>query len=519
MTEDSTNDATAGTGADMRNSRADITLPGDSSKMLRRRFLGAMGATGAAAFGALAGCIELGDDGGTTESGGVEYDDIDHFELDWVPNTILKSLDIQVAFNASEIFFRFTWKQEVKNGWFHDLFVYEDGEWVRYSNVNPGIAEEEREDHTGFTEDRLSFMIDDGSVKGFENFGGWLTVHEGTRTLPGAVSGEEVENHPHHGDILENSDVRKYIPQSRNGEWWENPWDDVKDQDELDEMLENGEYIDMPMCRCHRGLPAGYGTVQTILDHRHGAMDEPSRRIRDSQSLDDDGRPQYMFDPDLVENGALELDEIYEGNVLQTDTHALIHRDEDRDDDAWPPDVPDTTAEFDPDLAEFEGAAIPRRMLFPDEVEGPGALWKIDGKWEDGEWDVVMFREMQSGYLGEKDFQAGAVYDFAPAIHAGAAQRWHYVGYPYKLGLGEGTDADIRAVQFEGDRPDWNDVPEFTIPLIYPGQCDWTWLISPEHRGYIPTRNDEMSIWDVHENPRRMAAMLIGQEVGEDPRK
>ncbi|MCU4752008.1 ethylbenzene dehydrogenase-related protein [Halobacteria archaeon AArc-curdl1] len=500
--------------------KGEAAIPKRASGTLRRRFLMAMGAT--ATIGASAGCLGLfseDPEAAGSEDDDIDYSEIENFKLDWVPKQILKNLNFQVAYDDDELYFRFNWEQPIKNGWFHDLFVYEDGEWTRYGNVNPEIANEEREDHTGFTEDRLSFLLNDGSVEGFENYGGWITVHEGTRHLPGAPTAEEVEDHPHHGDLLGNDDVRKYIPQSRTGEWWENPWDDVKDQEELDRMLEDGEFVDLVMARCARGVPGGYGTVHCILDHRHGAMDEPSERIRDSQSLDEDGQPQYMFDPDMVENGALELEEIYDGNVLQTDTHTLIHRDEDRDEDAHPPDATDTTAAFDPDIAEFEGAVIPRRMVFPDRVEGPGALWKIDGRWEDDEWTIEMWRDLQSGYLGETEFEAGGVYTFSPALHHGAGSRWHWVAYPYKLGLGEGTDADFQAVRISGDEPDWDDIPTYTIPLIYPGQVDWTWLTSKEHRGYIPTRNDEMSIWDVHDNPRRMAAMVLGMEIGEDPRR
>lgn len=483
--------------------------------------------------------LETPDDYGSVSRaiGAPDYTELDHMAPHWAPSELVIDLATQVAYDDENIYFRFQWDWDVPNGWFHDLFVYEDGEWVRYGDPNPGAAMEGYgvgDNFSGFTEDRLAFMIDDGSVEGFEQFGGWLTIHEGTRTLPGAVEGEEVENHPHHGDILENDDVRKYIPQSRNGDWWENDWDDVKDQEELDEMLENGEYLDMPMMRAHRGAPGGYATVHTILDHRHGAMDEPSTRIRDSQGLDEDGRPEYMFDPDIVENGALELDEIYDGNVAQTDVHALIHRDENRDDDAWPPDVEDTTAPFDPDVAEFEGAAIPRRMNFPDEVEGPGGLWKVDATYEDGTWDVEMFRPLEAGYLGETDFEVGEVYDWSPAVHGGGAQRWHWVGYPYKLALGEDAEfpADWEGFDMEGvtsrlvaeevdDRPDdWSDIETYTVPCMYPGMTDWTWLASGEHPRVDDIRNADINIWEYHdEAPEDFAQRMIDLEERFAPRK
>ena len=516
-----------------------FTVPRGTSDVHRRRLLGAIGG---ASTVALAGCVGLfsepdeeldedDDDDDVDDDGDTAPDDdddepdferpdytaIDHMAVDWAPKELVKDLDVQVAYSDEELFFRFQWDWDVPNGWFHDLFVYEDGEWVRYGEPNPGAADPDYgygDNFEGFNEDRVSFLIDDGSVEGFEQFGGWLTIHEGTRTLPSAVEGEEVEDHPHHGDNLGNDDVRKYIPQSREGEWWENDWDAVKDQDELDEMLENGEFLDMPMMRAARGAPGGYATVHCILDHRHGAMDEPSTRIRNSQDIVD-GNPEYMFDPDVVEGGTLDLEEIYAGEVLQTDTHGLIEG--------------ENMVEFDEDEADvYEGAVIPRRYNRPDAVEGPGALWKVDATWEDGTWTVEMWRDLEAGYLGEKDFEPGEVYDWSPAIHGGGAQRWHWVGYPYKIGLGVDADhphsdeAEIVAEEVDGE-PNWDGVETYTVPTMYPGQTDWTWLTSGEHPRVDEVRNAEISIWEYHdfasEDPESFANRMIDLEEQEAPRK
>jgi len=485
----------------------------------------------------------------TVRVGAPDYTAIDHMVPHWVMKDLAKSLDMQFAYSEDEIWMRFQWDWDVPNGWFHDLLVYDEDsdEWSRYSGPNPGIADPDYglgDIFEGFTEDRLAVMIDDGSVEGFEQFGGWLTIHEGTRTLPAAAPADEVEAHPHHGDFLENDDVRKYIPQSRGGEWWENDWDDVKDLSELEEMLENGEFIDMPMVRCHRGLPAGYATVHTILDHRHGALDPEvwgpveaaSTRVRSSIGLDDDGRPQYMFDPDLVENGALQLDEIYDGQITTDDIHAAIHRDPDRDEGAWPPDVEQTVVEFDPDVAEFDGAAVPRRHLFPDEVEGPGGLWKCRGGWVDGTWTIEMFKERETDFITEKDIEEGEIYTISPGVHGGGAQRWHWVCYPLKLAIGEDTEvpdewesyddlvdpgtAVMYAEEFDGDEPDWNDIQTYTTAMMYPGMTDWTWLVSGEHPREGEIRNAEINIWEHHdENPEDFAVRMVDLEQRMAPRR
>ena len=488
------------------------TLPSETPTTLRRRFLTAMGAT--AVMGASAGCVGLFDDDPDDTTGeNVDYSDIDRFKLDWVPKQILKNLNVQIAYNDDDIFWRFNWEQPDAGGWYHDYIVYEDGEWTRYSSPDPWVADGDHADHIGFYEDRVTFLLDDGSVQGFENFGGWLTVHMGTRDLPGEATDGEVEQHPHLGDdFLGRNDVRKFIPQSRTGEWWESPWDDIRPQEELDEMLENGEFVELAMFRSHRSAPMKYGTDHHVLDYRHG---DDGQDTFDTQDWDEENGPEYMYDPDVVEDGALDI----EGLQNATYPHDTFFDEQDEwlgEEDPYYIHE-DWLVEFDPDVAEWEGAAIPRRPL--REPEGSAGDYRVNSRWEDGEWTVDMWRALDTGHVDNKVLEPGEVYDWMPAVHHGFNSRWHWVAYPYKLGLGEGTDADFRAVRFQGDEPDWDDIETYTIPLIYPGQVDWTWLVSPEHRGYIPTRNDEMSIWDVHENPRRMAAMVLGKEIGEDPRR
>ena len=488
------------------------TLPSDTPGTLRRRFMKAMGAT--AVMGASAGCLGLFDEDPDDGGGGdVDYSDIENFKLDWVPKQIIKNLNVQIAYNDEDIFWRFNWEQPDAGGWYHDYIVYEDGEWVHYLNPDPWVPDEPEDRHTGFYEDRVTFLLDDGSVKGFENFGGWLTVHMGTRDLPGEATAEEVENHPHLGDDgLGRNDVRKFIPQSREGEWWESPWDDIRSQDELDEMLEEGEFVELAMFRSHRGAPLRQGTDHNVLDYRHG---DEGQSPFGNQDWDEEDGPEYMFDPEILEDGAIDVDQLKNQEIPQ---NLFFDELDDWIDDHDPYYIhEDWLVEFDPDIAEWEGAAIPRRPL--REAEDSHADYTVDPEWSEGEWTVVMQRALDTGHVDNKVLEPGEVYDWMPAVHHGFNSRWHWVAYPYKLGLGEGTDADFRAVRFQGDEPDWDQIETYTIPLIYPGQVDWTWLVSKRHRGYIPTRNDEMSIWDVHDNPRRMAAMVLGKEIGEDPRR
>ncbi|MFC6720742.1 ethylbenzene dehydrogenase-related protein [Halovenus amylolytica] len=440
------------------------------------------------------------------------------------PDTLVKDINVQVAFNDEEIIFRFHWDQPNEGGWLHDMLVYNGVEWVNHQNWDPWNLDEEgapegaMQHHQGMYEDRLSFMWDDGTVDGFENFGGWMTVMEGVRRLPGEAASDEVTDHPFFGEDGESanssgkSDMRKYIPQSRNGEWWEHDWDDPKSQEELDQMLEDGEYLDFPMWRAHRSNPVGFGTNHYVLEYRNGQVE--GSNTYGSQSWDPEAGPEYMFDPDIVENGAMDYNEII------------------TDDNEPGPGIPDqqdyeqyalldgeNVVDFDPEVAEFEGAMIPRRVL-SEPTEG-GRSWRAEGVWEDGTWTVEMRRDLETEYVDDMDVEEGEVYTWSPAIHHGSSQRWHWVAYPYKLGLGvepeyygetEHGATELVAENVE-DEPDWEDVQTYTIPLMYPGMVDWTWLTNGEHPRVDEVRDAEITIWEHHdENPEDFAQRMIDLE-------
>jgi len=167
------------------------------------------------------------------------------------------------------------------------VLVHTDGEWRNFADPSPWAVEGDNE-YTGFYEDRVSFLLDDGSVEGFGEFGGWLTAHERMRSLPGEVPESEVRGHEHFG---------------------------------------------------------------------------------------------------------------------------------------------------------------------------------ADGVWEDGTWTVEMWRDLRTGHPADtKQLEPGGVYTWTPAVHHGAGQRWHWVAYPYELGLGvepeyagdrhtAGT-TELVATEFTGETPD-----------------------------------------------------------------
>lgn len=505
---------------DRRIEDREYTFPDGMPDETRRRLLAAGGGGGLAA---LAGCLGLFTD--ETENAQPDRDDyLDYTELetmqvDWIPDELVVPLETQIAHDDEEIRFRFQFDSPEPYGWYHDMLIYDDGEWRELDAPNPGVADPDygaTEWHEGFTEDRISFLLGDGSVQGFAEYGGWLTAMLGVRSLPGAVEGEAVEEHPHLGEELGQDDVRKFIPQSREGEWWEHDWDAVRPEEELDEMLTAGEFLDLPIWRGHRSNPVGYATNHHVLEHRHGAVS--GEDTYESQEWDAADGPEYMFDPDVVDDGALEIEDVEDGEIdPQNDVY-------------WLED--EHVVEFDPEVAEFEGAVIPRRIL-REPTEGE-AVWEGDGEWSDGTWTVEMGRALETGYDGDISLEPGEVYEWSPAVHWGSEERWHHVAYPYLLGLETEPDppedrdgdpveeATLVAEEFEGD-PDWDEIETHTIPCMYPGQVDWTWLTSGEHPYQGDIREAEVSIWEFHdyvlEDPERFAQRNVDLELDGAPRE
>ena len=401
----------------------------------------------------------------------------------WIPEELVTTMQVQAAYSDGEIFMLFRWSTE-EPSFYHDYLVYQDGEWVRRgaSPVGP--------DPYGFYEDRLSVMVDDGSVKGFANFGGWLVSHEGMRFLDSEVSPEEVQAHPYLGEVLGASDVRHYLPHTRQGEWWEGDWDAVLPVEELENLWEEGVFVDLWQWRAHRSNPVGYWDDGYVFDFRHG---DSGTSTFYSQSWDPVEGPRYMFDPEKVGFAALAFEKLVNREYGQDDKYYLHE---------------EFIAPYDAEHM-FEGAVIPRIIL--REPEGSRGAIKGQGRWEDGYWTVETRRVLDTGYPDDKAFEEGQTYTFAFAVHKRATgSRWHYTSYPYKLGIG--ADADITAVKIETEVPEWNNIPAEEITLIYPGQVTWTFLVSEDHPFNWIVRDDGSSLWDCHPNPVSLSELAVRLE-------
>jgi hypothetical protein len=99
-------------------------------------------------------------------------------------------------------------------------------------------------------------------------------------------------------------------------------------------------------------------------------------------------------------------------------------------------------------------------------------------------------RALETGNPDDKVLQHLGQYDVAFAVHRNATgSRWHYVSYPFSVGLGRG--ADIEAPRFSGAQPPWDEIEWLEIKLFYPGQISWDHVFSRAHAGFEGVKDKE----------------------------
>ncbi len=371
-----------------------------------------------------------------------------------IPDELTMPLQVQAAYNGEQIFFRYRWPAE-QAFLYHDMLRYEGGEWIRHGSSRAGP------DPDNTYEDRVTMLVDDGSVPEFGRYGGYITVGDQMRYFSNSASPAEVGEHPHLGETLGQSDVRKYLPATRSNQ---QDWRSVVDADMLAAQREAGYFLDLWHWRAGRSNPIDVSDDQWIGEYRFGdGGTGPYTTNWDSES----GQPRWMLDPEAVGQRSLHWEDV-EAN--RHDFDGLYYLAE------------DFAIEFDPDNDWQNGDVIPRRLL--REPAGSRGDIAVHGqaRWEDGYWDVTLVRDMDTrSPLDDKAFREQGIYDIGIGVHRDATgSRWHYVSHPYTVGLGR--DADFQATAFEGGSPDWSS-GWFEMTLFYPGQVDWPLLISRAHAG------------------------------------
>ncbi|MFC2990574.1 ethylbenzene dehydrogenase-related protein [Halomonas tibetensis] len=357
-----------------------------------------------------------------------------------IPETLTFPLQVQAAYNNTNMFFRYRWPTD-NPGILHDMLVYEGGEWVRKGRGVAGSVPD------GLQEDRVTMLMDDGSVPEFSRYGGYMTIGAGAVGFTDEAPEE----------------VSKSLPATRMdlGDWASRQAPET-----LQAQREAGYFLDLWHWRSHRANPIGLSDDQWVGEARSG---DEGRSPYSTNWDGDAGQPQWMFSPEQTDQYAMRWEDIVSGNLDFDSLYYLAEV---------------FAVPFDPDHDWQEGDTIPRRLL-RETAGSRGDIIVHEGpaRWADGYWDVTLVRALDTGNpLDDKILQDQGLYSVAMAVHRDAtAGRWHHVSHPYSLGLGR-DDADITANRFQGRSPDWsNDWKEVT--LFYPGQVNWPLLVSQAHAG------------------------------------
>ena len=395
---------------------------------------------------------------------------------------LIDTLAVAAAYDddAIRVYFRFPTDNP---SWYHQYWVYDGDAWQRYGESGVGPQP------LGLYEDRFGWMIDDGSVDGFAEWGGYTIMHPGIRSRTDEVSEGEVQDHPWLGEKLGEDDVRKFLAESREGELDSELWRRVRPADELAALRAQGVFLDSIQWRAHRSGPLGYADNGTILDYRHSAE---GRGMYTTNWSDDDDHPRWMFDPEQTGIRALRADRLLRREYTQDDPYFLAK---------------DVAADFDPDHDWQVGDVIPHRLL--RQPSGSRGAARGDGRWADGAWRVSIERELEADNpLDSKTLVPGQVTNVAFAVHSDATgARWHRSSMPLTLGLG--TGANVEAVHVAEGLDEHEPQRWVEVPIFYVGQLDLGWLLDnghPVHQRYQEARRAPLDADAVEQFTRALVA-------------
>ncbi|HEX6000417.1 MAG TPA: ethylbenzene dehydrogenase-related protein [Hyphomicrobiaceae bacterium] len=372
----------------------------------------------------------------------------------YIPKELTMPLQVKAAYNGHDMVFRYRWPAK-QPSIYHDMLKFDGGKWVRYGASVAGPQPQ------GIYEDRVTMLVDDGSVPEFARYGGYVAVGDRMRFFTNEAKPDEVKAHPYLGQKRKQIEVGKYLPATRSNI---NDWASVVPEEQLAALRKAGYFLDLWHWRAHRSNPIDASDDQYVFELRAG----DAGRGPFADNWDPEKRqPRFMLDPDKTGRRALSWDDLKDRKLGFDDVYFITET---------------TAVPFDVSYAWKDGDTIPRRLLRPG--DGSHGNIKVAGKarWQDGYWEVTLTRAMDTGSpTDDKIFVDRGGYNLAFAVHRDTlGSRWHYVSLPVTLGLGR--DADLMAARFEGDAPQWQQ-PWYNMVLFYPGQVSWPHLNSARHAG------------------------------------
>ena len=156
-------------------------------------------------------------------------------------------LGVQVAYDGENAYFRFQWK--TRNdfpGIAHPHWRFDGQEWkvLGWPRLHEKVW---KDGQPAIYEDRLSMMVDDGSVPMFAEQGCWLSCHTAMRDMPDEAKSDDVKAHALLGEALKKKDVRKYLPATRSDGLAS--WDQTRTVDEIAAIQASGGFgLSVELC-------------------------------------------------------------------------------------------------------------------------------------------------------------------------------------------------------------------------------------------------------------------------------
>jgi hypothetical protein len=111
------------------------------------------------------------------------------------------------------------------------MLKFEGGKWVRYGASVAGPQPQ------GIYEDRVTMLVDDGSVPEFARYGGYVAVGDRMRFFTNEAKPDEVKAQPYLGQKRKQTEVGKYLPATRSDI---NDWASVVPEDQLAALRKAG---------------------------------------------------------------------------------------------------------------------------------------------------------------------------------------------------------------------------------------------------------------------------------------
>ena len=328
-------------------------------------------------------------------------------------------LKVQAAYDAKNAYFRFAWKtRNAYPGTEHQYLRFDGHEWKVYGYPKlDKIVQEGKE--PGIYEDRLTMMIDDGTVPGFSKQGCWLTCHDGQRDMAKPFTKEEAAANPLL-TAIKKSDVRKYLPATRSDP---SDWKTGKSLDEIAKIKAAGGFVDLIQWRAHRSHAVGMADDGYVLEFRNS---DAGSDMFGSNADAKTHMPKFMWDQKKVGYKSITAKD------LRKRDHFLIRE--------------QNAVAFDPNAQWKAGDMIPDYVISREGAKGSAADNNAIASWKNRTWTVVIIRPLGLANDDDKGLKDGGVYNVGFAVHDdNITTRGHHVSFVRTLGFG--ANADIQAAK------------------------------------------------------------------------